>query len=95
MTDDELQQYAQQVVRIRLSGKEVTGKLLTGFEAQLRVDSPYAIEWHDLNPTLGTKEERLVAIPSAEIVESIELVNEAAAAEAQTESIDQDAQTPG
>ncbi|HEX3672393.1 MAG TPA: hypothetical protein VHT92_11880 [Candidatus Cybelea sp.] len=93
MTDDELQQFADSTVRLTFDRQALTGKLITGFEAQVRVNAPYALQWHDLNPTSGTKEERLVAIPSAEVVESIELVNENVSEE--IEDAAEDAQTPG
>lgn len=93
MTDDELQEFANSTVRVAFDGQALTGKLISGFEAQVRVDAPYALQWHDVNPTSGTKEERLVAIPSAEVVESIELVDENASNE--IADIAEDAQTPG
>ena len=71
----------------------IGGKLLTGFEAQVRVKAPYAIQWHDVIPTLGTNEERLAAIPHAEAVELIELRDESATAEIENEA--EDTQTPG
>lgn len=95
MTDEELQQFADQKVRVRLGGEALTGKLLAGFEAQLRVKAPYAIESHAMNPTLGTEEERIIAIPSADVVESIELVDPSDAADAETEAVAEDNQTPG
>jgi hypothetical protein len=93
MTDEELQEYADQNVRLITAGRTVIGKLITGTRAQVAVQAPYAVQWHDRNPTLGAKEERLVAIPSAEAVESIELINEDVAAEIQ--DVAEDAQTPG
>jgi hypothetical protein len=93
MTDEELQGYANSTVRVRVGGQILTGKLVSGFEAQVRVDAPYALESHDVNPTTGTNEERLVAIPSAEAVESIELVDEDVAYE--IEDVAEDSQTPG
>lgn len=95
MTDEELQKYANERVRISHGGQVLTGKLIAGFEAQLKVQSPYAIEWHDLNPTLGTNEMRLAAIPSAEAVESIEVVNQPEETKAEIEDAAEDAQTPG
>ncbi|HET6275094.1 MAG TPA: hypothetical protein VFE16_04050 [Candidatus Cybelea sp.] len=93
MTDEQLQEYAGQQVRLVSGGRTIAGKLLAGFEAQIRVKSPYAIEWYDVNPTLGTNEERLTAIPDAGAVESIEIVNESPNAE--IEDVAEDAQTPG
>ena len=63
------------------------------FEAQVRVKASYAIQWYDVNPTLGTNEERLAAIPHAEAVESIELIDESATAEIENEA--EETQTPG
>jgi hypothetical protein len=93
MTDEELQQYSDRKVRVVLGGRALVGTLVTGFRAQLAVKSPYAMQWYDVNETLGTKEERLVAIPSAEAVDSVELVDEDAAAEIEDEA--EDEQTPG
>jgi hypothetical protein len=93
MTDEQLQEYANQDARLVVGGKVISGKLLTGFEAQVRVKAPYAIQWHDVNPTLGTNEERLAAIPHAEAVESIELIDESATAEIENEA--EETQTPG
>ena len=95
MTDEELQKYANERVRIGHGGQVLTGKLIMGFEAQLKVQAPYAIEWSDLNPTLGTNEMRLAAIPSAEAVESIEVVNQPEETKAEIEDAAEDAQTPG
>ena len=72
MTDDQLQEYANQNVRLVVGGQTIVGKLITGFESQIRVKAPYAIQWYDVNPTLGTNEERLAAIPQADAVESID-----------------------
>lgn len=93
MTDEELQGYANTTVRLKLGGLILTGKLVSGFEARVSVDAPYALEWHDVNPTTGTNEERFVAIPGAEAVESIELVDEDVAKE--IEDVAEDWQTPG
>jgi hypothetical protein len=93
MTDEELQGYANSTVRLKLGCLILTGKLVSGFEARVSVDAPYALEWHDVNPTTGTNEERFVAIPSAEAVESIELVDEDVAKE--IEDVAEDWQTPG
>lgn len=93
MTDEQLQEYANQDVRVVVGGKAIGGKLLTGFEAQVRVKAPYAIQWHDVNPTLGTNEERLAAIPHAGAVESIQLIDESATAEIENEA--EETQTPG
>lgn len=93
MTDEELQTYADQHVRLAYGGRTVTGKLITGYAAQIRVNAPYAIQWYDENPSLGTKEERLVAIPHADAVESVEIVDESARTEISDAA--EDAQTPG
>jgi hypothetical protein len=57
------------------------------------VQAPFAIQWHDVNSSLGTNEERLVAIPNAEEIESIEVVDESAKAE--IKDVAEDEQTPG
>lgn len=93
MTDEELQTYADGYVRLTLGGKTLTGKLISGFAAQVGVNAPYAIRWHDVNQSSNTEEVRLVAIPNAEAVESIELIDEDSAAEIKDEA--EDAQTPG
>jgi hypothetical protein len=93
MTDEDLQKFADQNVKLTYGGKTLVGKLIAGFAAQVAVEAPYAVRWYDVNPSLGTKEERLVAIPHAAAVDSIHLVNE----EPRDEIIDaaDDAQTPG
>ncbi len=93
MTDDQLQEYANQNVRLVVGGQTIVGKLITGFESQIRVKAPYAIQWYDVNPTLGTNEERLAAIPQADAVESIELVDESPREE--IEEVAEETQTPG
>lgn len=93
MTDEELQQFSDQKVRLVCGGRTIVGTLITGFRAQLAVQAPYAIQWYDVNPTLSAKEERLVAIPGADAVESVELVDEDVAAEIENEA--EDEQTPG
>ena len=93
MTDEQLEEYANQNVRLVAGGQTITGKLITGYAAQIRVKAPFAIQWYDVNPTLGTNEERLAAIPSADGVESIEVVDESPSAE--IEDAAEEAQTPG
>ena len=93
MTDEELQEYADCTVRITLGAGTLTGKLIIGFAAQVAVNSPYAVRSYDVNPTSGTREERFVAIPSAEDVRAVELVDEDVAGE--IEDTAEDAQTPG
>jgi hypothetical protein len=93
MTNEELEGYANQNVRVVIAGRTLIGQLIVGFEAQTRVKAPYAIQWHDINPSLGTNEERLAAIPNADEIESIEIVDESAKAE--IEDAAEDAQTPG
>jgi len=93
MTDDELQRFSDQKVRLVSGGRTIVGTLITGFRAQIAVQAPYAIQWYDINPTLDAKEERLVALASAAAVESVELVDEDAAAEIESEA--EDEQTPG
>jgi hypothetical protein len=93
MTNEELEGYANQNVRVAIGGRTLTGQLIVGFEAQVRVQAPFAIQWHDVSPSSGTNEERLVAIPNAEEIESIEVVEESAKAEIKDAA--EDAQTPG
>jgi hypothetical protein len=76
MTDEDIQRHAGHVVRISCGGRTVTGKLIAGREAQLKARAPYAIQWHDLTPSLGMSEERLAGIPRAETVDSIEVAAE-------------------
>jgi hypothetical protein len=95
MTDEELQKFADMNVRLVYAGKSVEGKLIAGYTAQLRVNAPYAIQWYDINKTLGTHEERLVAIELAESVESVEILDEPAETAAEIEEVAEDAQTPG
>jgi hypothetical protein len=95
MTDEEIQRFANQRVRLRYAGQVVTGTLVVGFAAQTQVQAPYAIQWYDVNPTLGVKEERLAAIASAEAVEWMEPVEEAAEARAEIADAAEDARTPG
>jgi hypothetical protein len=93
MTNEELESYANQHVRLVAGGRTLTGQLIVGFEAQVRVQAPFAIQWHDVNSSLGTNEERLVAIPNANEIESIEVVDESAKAE--IKDVAEDEQTPG
>lgn len=93
MTDDELTQFSDQKVRLVSGGRTIVGTLITGFRAQIAVQAPYAIQWYDVDPTLGAKEERLVALPGAEAVDSVELIDEDVAAEIEDEAKDE--QTPG
>lgn len=93
MTDEELERYGNQYVRLIAGGKPLIGKLIMGFEAQVAVNAPYAIQFYDVNRTLGTREERLVAIPRAEAVDSIEIIDESARDEIKEEAAED--QTPG
>ena len=93
MKNEELESYANQNVRLIIGGSTLIGQLIVGFEAQTRVKAPYAIRWYDINPSLGTSEERVAAIPNAQEIESIEIVDESAKAE--IEDVAEDAQTPG
>jgi hypothetical protein len=95
MRDEEIQRFANQHVRLSYAGQVVTGTLIVGFAAQTQVEAPYAIQWYDVNPTLGVKEERVAAIATAEAVEWIEPVREAEEARAEIEDAAEDAQTPG
>jgi hypothetical protein len=95
MTDEEIQRFANQRVRLSYAGQVVAGTLIVGFAAQTQVQAPYAIQWYDVNPTLGVKEERLAAIAAAEAVEWIEPVEEADEARAEIVEAADDAQAPG
>lgn len=95
MTDEELQAFTDQKVKLRYAGRDLSGKLIAGFEAQLSVKAPYAIEWSDKDSTVGTYEVRRVAIPFAEAVESIELLDESKCLDAEIEEEARDQQTPG
>lgn len=77
------------------AGRAVTGKLVVGFEAQLKVKAPYAIEWYDVDASLGTNEMRLAAIPDAGAVESIELLDVAEETADEIEDEADETQTPG
>ncbi|HEY2473663.1 MAG TPA: hypothetical protein VGI19_02570 [Candidatus Cybelea sp.] len=93
MTGEELERHANQRVRLIAGGRTLVGKLIVGFEAQIGVKAPYAIQWYDVNPTLGTREERLTAIPHPEAIDSIEVVDESARDEIKDEA--KEDQTPG
>ncbi len=93
MTDEELQQYCSQNVRLKLDGKTLTGRLICGAEAQLTVRMPYAIETLARDAALGTYDRHLAGIASPERVELVELVDEPAAEEIEDEA--EEDQTPG
>jgi hypothetical protein len=95
MTDEELQEFLDQPVRLTYAGQSLTGKLISGFEAQLSVKAPYAIEWSHRNERVGALELHRVGIPSAERVESIEALSESALQDAEVEEAVKDQQTPG
>ncbi|MBV9720189.1 MAG: hypothetical protein JOZ77_12790 [Candidatus Eremiobacteraeota bacterium] len=95
MTDDELEPFVGENVKIVYNGQTLAGKLIGSFAAQVKVQAPYAIEWTDFNDALGTNEVRVAAIHSAEAIQSIELVNEAKETKAEIEDAVEDAQTPG
>ena len=95
MTDEELQKFAGEKVRLVFAGRTLTGKLVTGFEAQLKVQAPYAIEWSDVNESLGTNEMRLAAIHDAAAVESIEPLDVGEEAKDEIEEVVDETQTPG
>ncbi len=95
MTDEELQRFAGEKIRLVFGGRTLTGKLVAGYEAQLKVKAPYAIEWYDVDEALGTNEMRLAAIHDAKAVESIELLNVAEETKDEIEDVADDAQTPG
>jgi hypothetical protein len=95
MTDDELQRFANEKVRLAFGGHTLTGKLVVGFEAQLKVQAPYALEWCDVDESLGTNEMRLAAIPDAAAVESVELADVAEETRDEIEEVADETQTPG
>jgi len=95
MTDEELQRFAGENVRLAFAGHTLTGKLVAGFEAQLKVQAPYAIEWYDVDEALGTNEMRLTAIHDAGAVESIELLDVAEETKDEIEEVADETQTPG
>jgi hypothetical protein len=95
MTDEELQRFAGEKVRLTYDGSTLTGKLVAGFEAQLKVQAPYAIEWHDINETTGTNEMRIAAIQDAKSVRSIELLDIAEETKDEIKDEAQETQTPG
>lgn len=95
MTDEELQRFVDRKVRLTYGRESLTGKLMAGFEAQLSVKAPYAIEWGDKDSVLGTYEVRRVAIPSAAAVESIELLDESEYLDDEIEEEAKEQQTPG
>jgi hypothetical protein len=95
MTDEELQRFIGEKVRLRYGGSILTGKLVAGFETQLRVQAPYAIEWNDINETTGTNEMRIAAIQDAKSVESVELFDVAQETKDEIEEIADETQTPG
>ena len=95
MTDDELQTFADQRVKLTYRGRVLTGTLISGFAAQTSVKTPYAVEWSVGSEAAGDYEVRRAAIGSAQAVESIELVDEAKQVGAEIEDAASDAQTPG
>ncbi|HEY6326645.1 MAG TPA: hypothetical protein VIW73_09075 [Candidatus Cybelea sp.] len=95
MTDEELQRFVGEKVRLTYEGSTLTGKLVAGFEAQLKVEAPYAIEWHDTNETTGTNEMRIAAINDAKAVGSIELLDVAEETKDEIEDEAEETQTPG
>jgi len=95
MTDEELQRFAGEKVRLVFAGRELTGKLVVGIESQLKVQAPYAIEWYDVDRSLGTNEMRLAAIHDAGAVKSIELLDVAKETADEIEDEADETQTPG
>ncbi len=95
MTDEELQGFVDQEVRINYRGRNLTGKLLSGFAAQASVKAPYAIEWSVGDPALGNYEVRRAAISAAEDIETVEFVNEPAQVGAEISDVANEEQTPG
>lgn len=95
MTDSELQKFAGARVRLTYRGQTLEGKLIDGFTAQLDVKAPYAIQWYADNPSLGVREERITPIASADAVDSIEYVNDAAEARSEIDEDLEEERTPG
>jgi len=95
MTDEELQRFAGEKVRLTYRGSTLAGKLVVGFEAQLQVRAPYAIEWYDINETTGTNEMRIAAITDAGAVQSIEVLDLAEETKDEIEDEAEETQTPG
>jgi hypothetical protein len=93
MTDEKLQTFCGQNVRLKYREQVLEGKLICGGTAQLTVDMPYAIEAVVHNATLGTYDSHLAGIIDAESVESVELVDEPVDEEIKDAA--EDAQTPG
>ncbi len=93
MTDEELQRFCDQDVRLKIGGRILEGKLICGAEAQIALDRPYAIKTLNRNPSLDTLDTHFDGIPNAEGVESVELVDEPVGEEIE-ENV-QDSQTPG
>ena len=95
MTDEELQRFAGEKVRLTYNGNSLTGKLVVGFEAQLKVQAPYAIEWSDINETTGTNEMRIAAMTDARAIQSIEVLDLAEETKDEIEDEAEETQTPG
>jgi hypothetical protein len=93
MTDEELQQYCGQRVRLQLAGRTLDGELVCGAEAQIAVSKPYAVKSITRNPAMSTSDTHLQGIAHAENVESIELLDERA--DEEIAEVAEDAQTPG
>jgi hypothetical protein len=93
MTDEELQTFCNQIVRLKSGEGLLTGKLVCGSEAQLTIRMPYAIETSVSNASLGTYDTHWVGIKDADSVESVELVDEPVDEEILDAA--EDAQTPG
>jgi hypothetical protein len=93
MTDEELQRFCDQDVRLKIGDRILQGKLICGVEAQLALSIPYAIKTLRRNPSLETYDTHFDGIPYAEAVESAELVDEPVGEEIEDEV--QDLQTPG
>lgn len=95
MTDSELQKFAGARVRLTFRGQTLEGKLIEGFTTQLDVKAPYAIQWYADNAALSVWEERITPIASADEVERIEFVDEAAEARSEVREDLEEERTPG
>jgi hypothetical protein len=95
MTDEELQGFVDQEVRLNYRGRSLAGKLISGFAAQASVKAPYAIEWSVGDPSLGNYEVRRAGIVSAQAVDSVEFINEPEHVGAEINDVANEEQTPG
>lgn len=75
MTDNELRQYVDAQVELRMdSGLTLLGMLVAGPEARV-FGAPYAIRSEYESATLSTLEQAYTAIPTAEAVDSARILS--------------------